>query len=342
MINFIEIYNNLVMVIDQTKINYSKGLPQGSALSPLLFNLYINNALIELNKINGLSAQAYADDLILQSKDIDILQIAYNKTKDLYKSLDLIINSNKCELITDNEEERIFDYEQETEIISKSSAKYLGQIINYSGVPTTNISNVNFGELLKIIIKQGQLTRIAKIRLFHIYMKSKINHLIPLLSIAGKIKDLWKNIREIIFRYLLEYSTLQRESALSFKLSFYDIIVRPVLKLIEKNKNYTNDIEEENMLNESLKEIFNIWLIAEPKHTDEIKQVIIKNIENNFQTSYDEFDALMAKESTERLYKGHNVNIEEAKKLRKIKSPGLIVLISNEPKHEIKQRIKNY
>ena len=59
----------------------------------------------------------------MQSKDIDILQIAYNKTKDWYKSLDLIINSNKCELITDNEEERIFDYEQETEIISKSSAK---------------------------------------------------------------------------------------------------------------------------------------------------------------------------------------------------------------------------
>ena len=36
------------------------------------------------------------------------------------------------------------------------------------------------------------------------------------------------------------------------------------------------------------------------------------------------------------------INIVESKKLRKIKSPGLIVLKSNEPIHEINQRLTAY
>ena len=78
-------------------------------------------------------------------------------------------------------------------------------------------------------------------------MKSKINHLIPLMAITGGIKDLWKSIRKIIFTNLLEYSTMQRKSASSFRLSFYDIIIRPVLKLIKRNKEYASNPEGENL-----------------------------------------------------------------------------------------------
>ena len=96
------------------------------------------------------------------------------------------------------------------------------------------------------------------------------------------------------------------------------------------------------MLKESSKELFKQWLVFEPNHTEEIKQKIIKNIENNIENSYEEFDKLLSIESTNRLYKGHEINIEESKNLRKIKSPGLIVLISNEPIHEINQRLNAY
>ena len=59
LITFIEIYESLTMIINGSEINTLKGLSQGSALSPMYFNLYINDALISLNKIKDLSAQAY-------------------------------------------------------------------------------------------------------------------------------------------------------------------------------------------------------------------------------------------------------------------------------------------
>ena len=100
------------------------------------------------------------------------------------------INSNKCELISDREGDYIIDKEQNVKIESKNVVKYLGQFINEKGIPTTGLNKVSFGRLINIIKKTGELTRIAKIRLFHIYLKSKINHLIPLISPTGGIKEL--------------------------------------------------------------------------------------------------------------------------------------------------------
>jgi hypothetical protein len=56
--------------------------------------------------------------------------------------------------------------------------KYLGHFINEKGIPTTGLNKVNLGRLINIIKKTAELTRIAKIRIIHIYIKSKINQLI--------------------------------------------------------------------------------------------------------------------------------------------------------------------
>ena len=50
--------------------------------------------------------------------------------------------------------------------------------------------------------------------------------------------------KEIIFNTLLEHSTLPRESASAFGLGYNEILVRQILKLRERNMNYTDDKEK--------------------------------------------------------------------------------------------------
>ena len=92
-------------------------------------------------------------------------------------------------------------------------------------------------------------------------------------------------------------------------------------------------------LDEILVNIYRYWLEAEPKHTQELRKRIVDNIQGKIKDKYTFFDEAIAKECGERLYRGQYVDENQAQKLRKIKSPGLIVLISNEPTHEIKERL---
>ena len=97
---------------------------------------------------------------------------------------------------------------------------------------TLRIDLVN---LTNILIRNYELTKTAKIKIFQIYVKSKINHIIPMITLTGGINALWKTIRKFIFNYLLEFNTMPRESASAFKLGFYEIIIKPIKKLRKMN-----------------------------------------------------------------------------------------------------------
>ena len=70
-----------------------------------------------------------------------------------------------------------------------------------------------------------------------------------------------------------------------------------------------------------------------------MNEIITANIEGKMNDNYKYFDKIIIKECSERLFRGHNLNEEQSSKFRIIKCPGLIILISNEPKHEIKERL---
>ena len=61
---------------------------------------------------------------------------------------------------------------------------------------------------------------------------------------------------------------MPRESASSFRLGYYDVIIRPALKLIKRNKEYVNNPEEDEMLKDAAKKLFEFWLLAEPNQTE--------------------------------------------------------------------------
>ena len=149
----------------------------------------------------------------------------------------------------------IIDHDEKgDEIIiqSKKQAKYLGQIINENGIPTNNTQSINFGNVIGLLSKFGDLTKLAKIRIFQTFMRSKKNHLISLIILTGGTEELWKDIRKFIFHYIIECNTLPRESASVFGLGFYEIMIRPLKKLIERNYQFTNNEEENEMLNDCL------------------------------------------------------------------------------------------
>src|SRR5690606_30489315 len=102
--------NNKIFFIDHLPNQYipqTKGTPQGSPISPIIFNLFLE-PLIRKIKASGLgfkwshsslscSVLAYADDLIIFSDSHHKIQKIYNFIEDYLEQNDVHINPNKCE-----------------------------------------------------------------------------------------------------------------------------------------------------------------------------------------------------------------------------------------------------
>ena len=86
------------------------------------------------------------------------------------------------------------------------------------------------------IIRNHNITTPSKILNFKKYMKNKKHHLIPLLVLAGKIKNLLEVLRKSIFKKVLEYNRMSLKSL--FGLDYYTIIIKPIYKMIKKIQDY--------------------------------------------------------------------------------------------------------
>ena len=75
------------------------GVPQGSLLSPFLFNIYLHPLLQETNQITGVRVYAYADDLIIISDSMDAMKEAIVKLLAFCRANYLQVNPKKSELL---------------------------------------------------------------------------------------------------------------------------------------------------------------------------------------------------------------------------------------------------
>ena len=115
------------------------GLPQGSPLSPLLFNLYINHLLSNIKKVK---VKAFADDIIIYSVSNDPKILEKNITSeitDLYKkslSMNMFFSENKCKFMT---------------ITSKKNIKLNIKLNNFALEEVDNIKylGINFDKKIK-------------------------------------------------------------------------------------------------------------------------------------------------------------------------------------------------
>lgn len=87
-------------------INPTVGIFQGDVYASVAFSLY-NDDIIG-NRV-WLFIQAFIDDIAIQTKDIALLDWAYNEFSDKMKEKELSLNVSKCVLILNDENDAVTD-----------------------------------------------------------------------------------------------------------------------------------------------------------------------------------------------------------------------------------------
>ena len=125
------------------------------------------------------------------------------------------------------------------------------------------INTYDFGTISNIIKNAiNHTTQLAKIKLFSNYIKAKFTHLIPMIELTGYLEKTWKNIWSTFFNDIFVRKTLPRESRTLLGISFYSIIIKPILKILDKD-HIKKDTEKNNFFKEALKSIVKIWINVE-------------------------------------------------------------------------------
>ena len=75
------------------------GTRQGSTLGPVFFCLAIQNMLDDLNRMPGIRAMAYMDDLTIHAQSFEHANLAYGVLLQHAESLNLAVNTKKCEIM---------------------------------------------------------------------------------------------------------------------------------------------------------------------------------------------------------------------------------------------------
>ena len=206
----------------------------------------MDDILDYMNKDKNTHTQAFVDDIAIAGTNTQDLQQAFNKIMVAIKDKNMEISTDKCELITEDLNDNIFDETTNQTIQTKNKSKYLGQTLNNLGQTEDIILRRNYKSITALMhTSQTYITLKSRIKLFKIYIRSKYNHLLPMIAISGNIEKTWTKIRKTIFNELLKRSTQPRESATLLGCSFYSIIIKPLLKIMEQQKkimtrNYRN------------------------------------------------------------------------------------------------------
>ena len=136
--------NSSVTIDEVSEWKTSRGLIQGSWLSPILFNFYINPLLKKLES-NNIWFRAYADDIVLEveTKKIDN---KLSKILEWWKLFEIKLNPHKSGIMRIlNKSGKVKGIKNAANIPEVGKYKYLGITINQS---------LNFKDIIELISKK--------------------------------------------------------------------------------------------------------------------------------------------------------------------------------------------
>lgn len=145
-------------------IEMTAGVPQGSVLGPLLWNIMYDRVL-EVTLPDGATSVAYADDLVIMVEANTDIEVERTTNESLYRISswmirnDLVLAPHKTEAIIlkgGRSREQLYFHLRGTKIVPVQHLKYLGVYLN---------SKLSFAEHIKQVVKKAevkmaQLTRI--------------------------------------------------------------------------------------------------------------------------------------------------------------------------------------
>ena len=144
----------------------------------------------------------------------------------------------------------------------------------------------------------------------------------------------------MIFRDIIQYSIMPKESSALYGLSYYNIIIRPLIKIIITTTS-TFDEDYKHFIFEAAKKTFTLWTNFEKYHNEKILNLIDNVIKDSNMPPLEEWDKLILEDAANRLFKNCNIP-DKIINIAKEKVPRLIELLSNAPIHIITQQISNF
>ena len=241
-------------------INVNNGVLQGSLISPMLFDLYINDLINELDK-NSFEVLAYADDLCVLCDGRNQLNNVINIIDKWSKLNGIKVNKNKSGIMILKNDIKEKDNIDGYPIIREY--KYLGILINFKMNIQNHIGMIDkkLNEYFKknFILNKRYFSVKSIMLIFGYFHKSRLLYGLPaFIDQKSKIERI-DNIMITNIKKLLKLAKRTNTERLKIALGLPDLNTYLIQRLIKLKIKYENIFNEKlTMYDETIKKILNL------------------------------------------------------------------------------------
>ena len=188
--------NYSVSILDKKIIRINSGLPQGSGVSPILFNIFINDFVVKLSEFNEL-VPTFADDLCTVASSDELVKRTIDSVYEWGGKNMISLNPRKSTIITIGSNKKQLKNYRNIEV--RDSYKYLGITVSLTFSFSSHISSLeryieNFSLRVKTL-KDKEISIATKLTLWKAILKSKAMYGIE--SFSWKASD-FKRLERVI------------------------------------------------------------------------------------------------------------------------------------------------